>query len=80
MDESERYQLGQFEDCQAAVEACRRIVDEFLARISPDRTAEEIFKEYTMFGEDPWVSGPDAQCRFSAWDYARQRCKELAKA
>ena len=30
MDEDERYKLGEFEDCAAAIAACRRIVDEFL--------------------------------------------------
>jgi hypothetical protein len=33
-----------------------------------------------MFGEDPTIdaAGPDGK-RFSAWDYARQRCRELCK-
>ena len=30
MDESERYKLGEFDDCAAAIAACQEIVDEFL--------------------------------------------------
>lgn len=80
MDESERYTLGEFDDCQSAVAASKRIVDEFLAPLDANRTAEELFTQYTSFGEDPWISSDDPECRFSAWDYARARCRQIARA
>jgi hypothetical protein len=80
MDESERYKLGEFDDCQSAVAACKRIVEEFLAGCDQDNTAEQIYHQYVTFGEDPWISSEDdRECRFSAWDYARQRSAELAR-
>jgi hypothetical protein len=79
MDESERYKLADFDDCASAVAACKRIVDEFLETCDANNTAGEIFKQYTFFGEDPWVSSLDKECRFSAWDYARERVKQIAR-
>jgi hypothetical protein len=79
MDESERYKLGEFADCPSAMAACKQIVDEFFATCKLEETDAEIFKQYTMFGEDPWISTDDPECRFSAWNYARERAKELAR-
>jgi hypothetical protein len=79
MDESERYKLGEFDDCQSAMVACRKIVDEFLNTCDPKIGADEMFEAYTGFGEDPWISTDDPLCKFSAWDCARERCSELAQ-
>jgi hypothetical protein len=78
MDESERYTLGAYADCETAIERCKEIVDEFLvSKRETGMTAEGLYEIYTSFGEDPWISGPDSTCKFSAWTYARQRCQEL---
>jgi hypothetical protein len=66
MDESERYKHGEFDDCESAVAACKRIVDEFLSTCDPSGGAEEMYKQYTG-------------CKFSAWNYAKERCRELAQ-
>lgn len=79
MDESERYKLGEFDDCQSAIAACKQIVDEFLNGCDAKSGSDEMFKQYTMFGEDPWVSSDDPGCKFSAWGYAKERCRELAR-
>jgi hypothetical protein len=79
MDESERYNLGEFKDCQSATAACKKIVDEFLATCDAGLTAGEMYRAYTGFGEDPWISSDDPNCRFSAWTYAEQRCSELGR-
>ena len=78
MDESERYKLGEFEDCASAVAACKQIVDEFLNTCG-GKTDAEIYHQYVLFGEDPWISSTDSECKFSAWNYARERAKELAR-
>ena len=71
MDESERYKLGEFDDCAAAIAACKQIVDEFLP---PDSgMSEDLFVKYIMFGEDPFILTDDPNCNFSARDYARER-------
>ena len=82
MDESEAYDHGRFATYAEAEAACRRIVDDYLAGArKPGMSAEELFRSYTMFGEDPAIdaAGPDGK-RFAAWDYARERCGELCKA
>lgn len=79
MDEDERYSLGVFDNHDAAVAACKNIVDKFLLG-NPARTADDLYRQFTSFGEDPWISGPSVEPDarpFSAWDYARQRCNEL---
>ena len=79
MDESERYELGEFADCESAVAACKRIVDEFLAGVDRNRSADEMFTDYRNFGEDPWIKSANGACRFSAWTYAQEQCSELAR-
>ena len=77
MDESERYEHGSYRTLAAAVKAAKRIVDEYLEEhYKPGMTAEELYSAYTSFGEDPWIS-PDEDNSFSAWDYAKERCREI---
>jgi hypothetical protein len=78
MDDSERYKLGEFDDCPSALAACKRIVDEFLEKTA-SVSADDLFGQYTTFGEDPWVLSSDADCKFSAWTYARERCQVLSR-
>jgi hypothetical protein len=83
LDESERYMHGTFATYDDAVAACQRIVDEFLAlQYRPGMTADDLYRLYTLFGEDPFIrsDGPDADARlsiFSAREYARLRCALL---
>jgi len=81
LDESERYEFGEFPTLEAALEASRRIVDQDLVHIyQPGMTAQQLFEGYKMGGEDPFIvsSTPeDAAGLFSAWDYAKRRCEEM---
>jgi len=78
MDEDERYTAGVFADCAGAIAKCRQIVDEFLAgQFQPGMPAHRLFELYKGFGEDPWISTSMGDCKFSAWTYAEQRCKEI---
>jgi guanosine-3',5'-bis(diphosphate) 3'-pyrophosphohydrolase len=80
MDEDERYELGVFATADEAIAACKRIVDEHLAcAFEPGMTAQELYDACTSFGEDPFVCPvADAEAvKFSAWDYAKQRCCAL---
>ena len=82
-DETERYEHGTFATYDEAVAACQRIVDEFLAlQYRPGMAADDLYRLYTMFGEDPFIrsDGPDGDPRssiFSAWEYAQLRCALL---
>lgn len=81
-DESERVTHGVFGPLEEALAACRRIVDEFLAGgLEPGMSPAALYERYTMFGDDPFVvpvDPKDAPVSFSAWEYARQRCEEMA--
>jgi hypothetical protein len=77
MDESERYKLGEFDDCAAAIAACQQIVDEFL--LHNCGKGEDLHVTYLMFGEDPYIHTDDPNCKFSARDYARERVRVLAE-
>lgn len=80
MDENERYKGGEFDDCESAKKHCMEIVDAFLIKgYQRGMDWNELLSSYKGFGEDPWVSSSDADCQFSAWDYAEKRCQEICK-
>jgi len=81
-DESERYEHGNYETYNEAVIACKAIVDRDLKNMHGEgKSATSLYDEYTSFGEDPFVIPvPDNEIRFSAWDYAKQRCDEIFNA
>lgn len=77
-DEDEEYRLGEFDDCQNAIRACKEIVDDFLAaNLSPGITSDGLYRQYTMFGEDPFIVSSMNDCPFSAWSYAKERCTQI---
>lgn len=71
MDESERIKIGDYDDCQSAIVVCKTMGDKFLAGCDSNCTADEMFKHYTSCGEDPWIASKNQDCKFSAWDYAK---------
>jgi hypothetical protein len=80
-DESERYKLDEFDSCEEAMAACKRIVDEYFERLEMGKYGfKELWEGYTLYGEDPFIASKDKGCRFSAWDYAKMKCREYAKA
>ncbi len=80
MDESEYYEHGTFESLEAAIEAAKEIVDAFLASaMKPGITAEQLYEQFAHFGDDPFIrGGKQGGVPFSARDYARRRCTEMA--
>jgi hypothetical protein len=84
MDEDERIAGDVFDTAEAAIAAAKMIVDESLRheyRQNPGLSAEELWDYYTGFGDDPFIrSDPhDPDCKFSAWDYAEERAKEIVR-
>lgn len=73
MDDPGR-KVGEFEDAEAAIAACQRIVDRSLDECGSG-SAGDLFGQYCAFGEDAWIITDDPNCKFSAWDHARQRCR-----
>ncbi len=80
MDTNYRYTLGEFEILEDALKAAKEIVDGFLASAhTPTMSAEELYQVYTCFGGDPFIVGPVDE-KFSAWEYAKVRCRVLCAA
>lgn len=79
MDESERYCAGEFEQWEDALDAAKGIVDRSLEEFdSSGKTADELYQYYCMFGDDSYIIGSGNE--FSAREYAKKRCEELAGA
>jgi len=79
-DESERNLKGDYDDCDTAVNVCKQIVDDFLTKAySEAKSEDQLWREYTNWGEDPFIVVTEGEnnCRFSAWDYAKERIREI---
>lgn len=79
-DADERYGAGEFVNYEEAVAACRaRVEADLLHAYAPGMTADDLYKTYTAFGEDPFIPQlpPVGMPSFSAWDYARERCQVI---
>lgn len=83
MDESERYEHGEFRTLSEAIAASRRIVDEYLLSVfQPGMPTDQLLTSYLMFGEDPFIVSTDPAHHgvlFSARDYARERCQAICE-
>lgn len=79
-DENERYEKGEYDTFEAAVNVCKSIVDQFLlSAFKPGMSSAELYESYISFGEDPYIIPTPEGWDFSAWDYAKQRCFEIAE-
>jgi hypothetical protein len=83
MDESERFTFATYASLEAAVDACRRIVDEFLEENGKGQqpSGDDLYKSYVAFGPDPFIQTDDPSIKgvpFSAWTYAREQCSRRA--
>jgi hypothetical protein len=81
-DPEERYTLGEYDTLDAAVEAAKGIVDDYLKEnYQPEISARALFSLYQSFGEDPFISGHECDgIPFSAWNYAEAQCKVICAA
>jgi hypothetical protein len=79
-DKDERYLHGEFETLDAAIEACKVIIDDFLARrYQPGMSADSLYDLYKSASPHPWIVRA-AGVPFSSWIYAKQRCAEICAA
>ncbi len=83
MEEDEHIDGPDYESCEEAIDECKRIVDKSLRwerlQSKDPNDADELYDRYTDFGDDPFVRSDDRECSFSAWNYAKQRCKNIVK-
>jgi len=79
-DENERYKLGEYNTRDEALTACKDVVDEYFKLIEKGKfTFKELWEGYMLYGEDPFIWNDENIEKFSAWEYARQRCQEYVK-
>ena len=83
MDETERIDGNSYDTYEETVEEARRIVDrslrwERLQAYDPN-DPDKLYDRYQDFGDDPFVRPGDPDRHFSAWDYAKERCKTIVK-
>ena len=80
----ERREHGVYQTLEAALAACRAIVDRSLEEERrPGISAEALFDRYTSFGDDPSIlvlDGTDERATFSAWAYAKERARTICEA
>jgi hypothetical protein len=80
-DSDERLAQGTYETVEEALAACRRLVDRSLEEeYKPGMSAEALHDRYTSFGDDPFIvvlDGADDRAAFSAWSYAKERCRAI---
>jgi len=80
-DSDERRPEGTYETVEEALAACRRLVDRSLEEeYRPGMSAEALYDRYTSFGDDPFIAvldGADDRAAFSAWSYAKERCRAM---
>jgi hypothetical protein len=80
-DSDERWEQGTYETVEEAIAACRGLVDRSLEKAyKPGTSAEALYGDYTSFGDDPFivvVDGADDRAKFSAWSYAKERCRMI---
>jgi hypothetical protein len=80
MDEEERLDLGLFDTAEEAIRRAKQSVDDFLREnFRPGMAPEDLYRGYIDFGPDPFIVSDDSSCRFSAWEYARERCSEICQ-
>jgi hypothetical protein len=72
------YSHGFYDSEEEAVAEAKRMLDEDIANIfknKPGISADDAFMNYGLMGYEPSISGS----RFDGWDYAKEKCKELAE-
>jgi hypothetical protein len=83
MDSDARWEQGTYETVEEALAACRGIVDHSLAeKYTPGVSVEAMYDDYVCFGEDPFIvvlGGVDDRAKFSAWSYAKERCRMMCE-
>ncbi len=79
-DESERFTHGEYETAEQAIQIAKEITDESLKFLyKKGMSSEDLYQQYTMMGDDPFIISDDRDCRFSAWNYAKERCDEICR-
>ena len=72
--------VGEFDEVGEAVEACKKVVDEFLTKQRPKlKSVEDLQFEYLNYGPVPCIIGAKNPQIFEFYEYLNRRCIELGQ-
>ena len=78
-DESESYTHSKHETFEAAVECCKKIVDDDLEYMLKEHGIDKLYGIYCLGGESPSIRPTPDGKEFSAGVYAEERCNQIEK-
>ena len=78
-DESENYTHSKHETFEAAVECCKKIVDDDLEYMLKEHGIDKLYGVYCLGGESPSIRPTPDGKEFSAGVYAEERCNQIEK-
>lgn len=77
-NDPDAYTHGEFASYGEALAAAKKIVNESLRDFfAPEISADDLYRRYTAFGDDPYILGDTDAPRFSAWEYARRQADRM---
>ena len=79
--DSESWPVGEFGSWEEALEGVRQVVERSLQELYEVGISDEVlYLRYVSFGEDAYITPAMDGQEFSAWGYARERCREMCGA
>jgi hypothetical protein len=82
MNKDETYTIREYFSAEDVLKKCKAIVDSHLENSAKQQgTADEIYRAYTMFGEDPQIIARNGApgVEFSGWNYAKARAQDYVR-
>lgn len=81
-DESEVFNLANYETYEEALEHAKHIIDDFLEdTFKKEKEPENLYLKWSLFGENPMIltNGKSEFIYFSGIDYAYKRSEEMLR-
>jgi len=73
--------VGEFDKLDDAIEACKKIVDNFLqSPINSFIGPERLENAFLSYGDIPAINGAENLLSFNIYEYLAMRCREVSQA
>jgi len=80
IDQSPWLCIGEFDAKEDAIEACKRVVEDFLRKCeSQSESANTLIFNYLNYGPVPCINGTENLTTFELYEYLNRRCLELGR-
>lgn len=80
-DQNPWVRIGEFDDLEKAIEACKMVVDDFLSRYrAQPANADTLIFNYLNYGPVPCINGTENLKAFELYEYLNRRCFELGRS